>query len=145
MNTAIVSMTPKLVVSDADAALAFYTAAFGAAETERYTMPDGTIVYASMRIGDSVVAVKDEGHGDLAPTSAGGGPSIITLDVTDPDAVTSAASAAGATVVYPIADQAYGARAGRLADPFGHLWIVSAPLEDLSAAEIQRRVATMSD
>lgn len=52
---------------------------------------------------------------------------ILALDVDDADALGDAMVAAGATVVYPIQDWDYGSRGGRLADPFGHLWMISQP------------------
>lgn len=121
-------MYPRLVVTDAARAIDFYVAAFGAKETERHAGPDGKIVHAAVQLGDFVVAVKDEDGGDPAPTSLGGSPVILALQVDDPDAVGAAMERAGATVVYPIQDWEYGRRGGRLADPFGHLWMIDAPL-----------------
>ena len=120
---------PRLVVSDATRAIEFYVAAFGAEEVARHTDPSGKVVHAELKIGEAVVAVKDEGDGDPAPTTLGGSPVILALDVPDADAVGDAMVQAGATVVYPIQDWPYGARGGRLADPFGHLWMISQPLE----------------
>nr|MDT0664634.1 hypothetical protein [Micromonospora sp. DSM 115978] len=103
----------------------------------------GNVVHASLTIGPATVAVKDEGDGDPAPTSLGGSPVIIALSVADADAVAEAMVAGGAQVVYPISDWPYGERGGRLADPFGHLWMLSQRIEDLSPAEIQRRTLAM--
>ena len=139
----IQGLYPRLVVSDAALAIDFYVAAFGAVETERYTDPSGRIVHAMVEIGGLKVAVKDEGDGDPAPTSLGGSPVIMALDVSDADAVGDAMVKAGATVVYPISDWEYGSRGGRLADPYGHLWMVSQQLEDLSHEEVQRRTTAM--
>jgi PhnB protein len=123
------SMYPRLVVSDGARAIDFYVAAFGAKEVERHADPaTGKIVHARLHIGEVVVAVKDEGDGDPAPSTLGGSPVILALDVDDADAVGAAMERAGATVVYPIQDWDYGARGGRLADPFGHLWMISQPL-----------------
>lgn len=129
MTTASVSqLYPRLVVADAARAIEFYAAAFGAKELERHTGPDGKIVHAAVAIGDAIVAIKDEDGGDLSPTTLGGSPVLLALDVTDADAVGEAMVAAGATVIYEIQDWEYGQRGGRLADPFGHLWMVSHPL-----------------
>ncbi len=62
------------------------------------------------------------------PTTLGGSPVIMALDVDDADAVADAMLRAGATVVYPVSDQDHGQRSGRLADPFGHLWMIAQPL-----------------
>ncbi|HEY0638229.1 MAG TPA: VOC family protein [Pseudonocardiaceae bacterium] len=141
--THISGLHPRLVVSDAARAIEFYVAAFGATEVERYTGPDGRIVHAAVEIAGHTVAVKDEGDGDPSPTTLGGNPVIIALAVTDADAVARAMVEAGATVVYPVQDFEYGSRGGRLADPFGHLWMLDQPLEDLTPEEIQRRTTSM--
>lgn len=137
----IARIYPRLVVSDGARAIDFYVAAFGARETARYTDPDGAIVHAEIVIGDIPLALKDEGDGDPSPTSLGGSPVIMAVDVADADAVGERMVRAGATVIHPISDQPYGKRAGRFADPFGHLWMISQPIEDLTADEIQRRTA----
>lgn len=124
------AMYPRLVVSDGAKAIEFYAAAFGATRGERHTDGNGKIVHAELTLGNDIkVALKDEGHGDPAPTSLGGSPVILALDVDDADAVGDAMVAAGATVVYPIQDWEHGSRGGRLADPFGHLWMISQPLK----------------
>lgn len=141
MNSQLISkLYPRLVVSDAAAAIDFYTTAFGATEVERYTAPDGKIVHAAMTIGETMVAIKDGNDIDPPASALGGTPVIMALQVSDADQVGAAFEAAGGTVVYPIADQFYGERAGRFADPFGHLWMISQSIEELSAAEVQRRV-----
>ncbi|QSB16599.1 VOC family protein [Natronosporangium hydrolyticum] len=137
----IVEVHPKLVVTDGAGAIEYYRSCLGAREQTRFTMPDGKIVHAALTIGGATVSVKDEGDGDLAPTSTGGTPVIMELTVDDADAVAEAMVAAGGRIVFPIADQPYGQRSGRVADPYGHLWIISHPLEELTPAEIQRRLA----
>ncbi|MET9765333.1 VOC family protein [Streptomyces sp. NPDC006372] len=136
---AVTRLHARLVVSDGPRAIDFYRAALGAEEIERYTGPEGRIVHALLRIGEAVVAVKDADDADPAPDSLGGSPVIMALDVSDADAVAEAMLRGGATVVYPVADQHYGQRGGRLADPFGHLWTVSQTIEDLTPDEIQQR------
>ncbi len=127
--SSINSMYPRLVVSDATKAIDFYVTALGARAGERHTGADGKVVHAELTLADGItIAVKDEGDGDPSPTSLGGTPVILALDVDDADAVGKAMVGAGASVVYPIQDREYGARGGRLADPFGHLWMISQPL-----------------
>jgi uncharacterized glyoxalase superfamily protein PhnB len=126
--THIARLYPRLVVSDGAAAIDFYRTALGAKEVARHHDPDGKIVHAELTIGGVTVALKDEGYGDLAPTTLGGTPVIIALYVDDADAVGEAMTRAGATVLFPIADQPHGERGGRLADPFGHQWMVAQPL-----------------
>jgi PhnB protein len=124
--TEIHELYPRLVVEGGDAALAFYGKAFGGEVTERFTGPDGKIVHAMVAVGPVRFAVKDADEFDRAPT-AGAVPVIIALYVSDPDAVAQSMVDAGATTVFPVADQAHGERAGRLADPFGHLWMLARP------------------
>lgn len=116
---------PRLVVSDARRAIEFYARALGAEETMRYAGTDGTVAHAELSLGGFIVAVKDENEDDPSPTSLGGTPVQIGMRVTDVDAAAEAMVAAGATVVAPIADRPYGQRDGRLADPFGHIWVLS--------------------
>ena len=140
----ITGLYPRLVVSDGPRAIDYYRAALGAEEIERYTDPDGKIVHAMLRLGGAVIAVKDADAGDPAPASLGGSPVIMALDVSDADAVAEAMLRGGATVVYPVADQHYGQRGGRLADPFGHLWMISETIEELTPDQIQERTTDLS-
>lgn len=118
---------PRLVVRDAARAIEFYVAAFDAKETARYTDPNGRIVHAELVIAGATVAVKDEDDADRSPLTLGGTPVIMALYVDDVDALGERLSSAGATVIYPIADQEYGERGGRFQDPFGHQWMIARP------------------
>lgn len=140
--TEIQSLYPRLVVDGADAALTFYRDAFGAEIVERFTDPDGRVVHAMVAAGPVRFAVKDADSYDPAPT-AGGVPVILALYVTDADAVAARMVDGGATVIFAVDDQPYGERGGRLADPFGHLWMVAQRTEDLTPAEIQSRTGAM--
>jgi PhnB protein len=141
------TVTPRLVVRDGAAAIDFYSDAFGAIELgERFTGPNGELIHAEVRIGDSVVMISDEGEDGAparAPESLGGGTSAIMATYwEDVDAVWARAVAAGAEVVYPLADQFYGDRGGRLRDPFGQQWMLSQRIERVSAEEMERRAAS---
>lgn len=117
---------PRLVVTDAARAIDFYTSAFGAKEVARYTDDStGRILHAELELAGVTLAVKDEGDGDPAPPTLGGTPVVMALYVDDADAVGARMERHGATVVFPIEDQPYGERGGRLADPFGHLWMIA--------------------
>ncbi|MEL6185520.1 MAG: VOC family protein [Myxococcota bacterium] len=135
------TLTPRLVVEGADRAIAFYSDVFSAELIERYA--DGEhVVHAALRIGDAIFSLT-EAHpkfNNHAPTQVGGASSMLTLLVDDPDAVAARMVAAGGEVIFPIADQFYGHREGRVRDPFGHLWILSKILEELSPDEIQARM-----
>lgn len=136
--THILGLQPRLVVDDADQALAFYVAAFGGEVTERYTA-DGRVVHSVVTAGPISFAVKDAGDGDAGP-DGGRTPVIMSLAVSDADAVAERMLAAGATVIFPVSDHDYGDRGGRLRDPFGHQWMVAQRSEDLTPEEVQARL-----
>lgn len=124
----------RLVVDDAAAALDFYVAALDGRELSRYAEPSGAIVHAEVEVGDSVFSVTQaNGNVNRSPSELGGSPVLCQLQVPDSESRAAAMVAQGATVVIPVADQYYGSRDGRLQDPFGHLWLLSQPLGDLSA------------
>lgn len=135
---------PRLVVAGADAALAFYSTAFGATVTERFTDSGGQVVHAMVDVDGCRFAVKDADGHDPAPTE-GAVPVIIALYVDDPDAVAARMVAGGSTVIFPVADQPYGDLGGRLADPYGHLWMIAHRAEDLTAEQIQQGTTAMLD
>ncbi len=129
-----------LVVRDAPRAIEFYRTAFGATELMRLNDPDGNIIHAQIKIGDSPIDIAPEqGKYNRSPQSLGGSTVPIGLYVEDVDALADRAIAAGAKVIFPIADQFYGDRGGRLEDPFGHMWIVSTHKEDVAPDEMARR------
>jgi PhnB protein len=119
-----------LTVQGAPDAIAFYARAFGAKERERATTPAGKIV-SEMAIDGEIFFVVDENPDafNLSPTTLGGTSVRINLVVDDVDASTERALAAGATEIFPVADQPYGLRQGRVTDPYGHHWLLGTPLE----------------
>ena len=137
------SVTPYLMVRDAARAIAFYRDAFGAQEVMRFDDPAGRIAHAEISIGDSHVMLADETGEFVGPQTLGGAGVSLLLYVEDVDATFARAVAAGATVRRPVADQFYGDRTGTLADPFGHVWSIATHREDVSAEEMQRRMAAM--
>jgi PhnB protein len=136
------SIKPRLVVHDGAAAIDFYTSTIGATELHRFADPSGRLVNAELQIGDDVFSVTEERDDvNLSPVQLGGSPLLLTLTVDDADAVGAAMEQAGAEVVFPINDQFYGRREGRLRDPFGHLWIVGQVIESLTDEQIAERLA----
>jgi PhnB protein len=134
-------MSVYLVVTDAPAAIEFYSKVFGGTERMRLAEPSGRIGHAEVVIGDSVVMLADE-HPELGivgPKSLGGTPVAMHLRVDDVDAVCQRARENGATIEREPADEFYGARSGTLYDPFGHRWMIQTPTEDVTAEEMQRR------
>jgi PhnB protein len=121
---------PFLAVRDVAAAVEFYAAAFGAEEEgERLVAPDGRQV-ALLRIDGCRVGIATEAPelGTPSPETAGATTVRVSLQVDDPDAVAAQAVAAGASEMFPVADQPYGMRQGRVVDPFGHHWLIGRPL-----------------
>jgi PhnB protein len=141
------TVTPRLVVGDGDAAIDFYRRAFGAEEIgERFTDPHGAVIHAEVRIGNSIVMITagrdDAGAPARSPTSLGGVVSAVMATYwEDVDAAWQRAITAGAEVLYPLADQFYGERGGRVRDPFGQQWMLSQHTEDVSHDEMNRRAA----
>jgi PhnB protein len=105
-----------LTVRDAKNAIEFYRRAFGAAELSRQETPTGQIV---AELVDENVPAKN-----TAPATVGATTVRLSLVVDDPDAAFERAIAAGGAVVFPLADQVYGMRQGRIADPSGHHWLI---------------------
>ena len=128
------TVTPRLYVRGAANAIEFYKQAFGATELGRFADPSGKIIIAELKIGDSMVSLSEESpdYRNYSPQSIGGATAVITLNVEDADAVWNQATAAGAKEIFPLQDQFYGFRQGRLEDPFGHFWIISTRIEDVS-------------
>jgi PhnB protein len=129
-------LAPKLVVRGADAALDFYTRVFGARLTQRHAI-GGHVVFAEMQVFGTPVQVKDEDDTDPSPTTLGRPGVLFDVTTEDPDALAAAVVDAGGSVVFPVADQPYGARGGRVRDPYGHEWLLQTPLT-MSPAEVQQ-------
>lgn len=132
------SITPHLICEGASDAIEFYKKAFGAQEMMRLPGPDGKLMHASVRIGDSIVMLVDEmpEWGALGPKALKGSPVTIHLMVDDVDAVFAQAVAAGATVKMPVDDMFWGDRYGQVIDPFGHVWSIATHMRDLTPEEI---------
>lgn len=140
------TVTPYLIVADGDAAIAWYTRNFGAAELFRIPMPGGRVGHAELRVGDSVLMLADENPqmGAAAPAPSGTWSVSHMVYVPDVDAVFRRAVADGATALRPVATHFYGDRAGALRDPFGHVWTVATHVEDVPPDELARRAAAFS-
>jgi PhnB protein len=139
------TIVPHLTVKGASQAIEFYKKAFAAEEMVRLPGPDGkSLMHASIKIGDSVLFLVDEDpeRGCLGPQNRDGSPVTIHLYVEDVDAVFDQAVSAGAQVSMPVADAFWGARYGRLIDPFGHSWSLATQKENLTPEEIGKRAET---
>jgi PhnB protein len=127
-STPKTTLAPMLSVRNGAKAVEFYQAAFGA--DTLFRLDDGGSVVAQLSVQGAEFWVADESpeHANFSPETLGGGTVRIVLTVEDPDTVFDRAIAAGATMVWPVADQPYQWRVGRLVDPFGHHWEIGKPL-----------------
>ena len=135
------TLTPYLTVKDAPRAIDFYKQAFGAQVRGTHYSPDGKIMNADLKIGDSILMLAEEfpGMGAKSPLALGDSPVTIHLYVEDVDKLFNQAIAAGAKAVMPVMDQFWGDRYGMVTDPFGHRWSMGTHKEDLTPAEIEKR------
>jgi uncharacterized glyoxalase superfamily protein PhnB len=134
-----------LVVKGANAAIEFYTKAFGAKELYRMPMPDGRIAHAHILINGAGVMLCDEfpeyGGGCRSPQSIGGTSVSLHLQVADVDAAYAHAVEAGATATMPPQNMFWGDRYGKLDDPFGHSWSLATKVEEVTPEQMQERMA----
>lgn len=141
------TVTPRLVVRDGAAAIAFYCQAFGAEELgDRFTGPNAELIHAEIRIGDSVVMITEDAvDGPVRSPERTGGmvTCVMSLYWENVNVAWDRAVRAGAEVIYPLADQFYGERGGRLRDPFGQQWMMSQHIEDVPPEEMSRRAAAL--
>ncbi len=133
------SLTPSLAVHGAAEAIDYYRRAFGAEQVRRLRAPDGSVMHAELRVGDSIVIVYDE-LPDWGLPAPSGGPhsSSLMFYTADADAVFARAVAEGAKEVTPMADFFTGDRMGVLVCPYGHRWTVAARVAELPDAEVER-------
>jgi PhnB protein len=128
------TLTPYLVVDGAEKIIRFMKDAFGAQPVfEPMMRPDGKVMHAEYRIGDSVVMISDSSERAQA-TSA-----MLHLYVPNVDATYQKALKAGATSLMEPADMFYGDRSGGVKDAAGNRWHIGTHIEDVSPAELKRR------
>ena len=149
------ALSPNLIVRDAAKAVAFYERVFGAEQLYVSRLPNGAVLHAQLRVGESVFLVSEETMGmpeaqfakfekgvrTRSPLTLGGTSCVIELYVDDLEATFRRALDAGAKTKTPPMDQFYGDRVGQFEDPFGHVWGVGQVLEELDPAEVDRRAA----
>jgi PhnB protein len=135
------SITPQLALDNAAEALEWYKQALGAEELSRSLGPDGKVMHAEFKIGNSRVMVHDAMQGQKGPKALGGSPASLWLFVEDSDALYNRAVKAGATVQMPLDNQFWGDRAGAVTDPAGYSWWIATRKEDLTQAEMDERAA----
>src|SRR5437870_9420266 len=118
------TVTPQLTLDNAVQAIDWYKKALGAEEVSRAVGPDGKIMHAELRIGDSRIMLNDPMGGGKGPKALGGSPASLWIYVEDCDALFNRAVAAGeevdARAMGAIVDQFWGDGAGTFSDPHGY-------------------------
>ena len=138
-------ITPYLICKNAEAAIDFYTRAFGATELFRIGEP-GMVGHAELKIGDNAIIMLADEHPDigaLSPESVGGSPVTLMIYVEDVDKFTEKAVAEGLEVLKPVQDEFYGDRTGHFNDPFGHKWSFATHIKDVSPDEMNQKAKEM--
>jgi PhnB protein len=139
------TIVPELCVHNGLAALEFYKQAFGALEHTRMMSPDGAkLLHAELTVGGHGLVVFDEfsaseGGTLRCPRTLGGTGVRLILQVDDADAVVRQAVAAGASIMMPVTEMFWGARYGKLKDPYGHEWGINEQLEERAVADEAKR------
>jgi len=132
------TITPYLIVDGAAKIIDFAQKAFDAKlDHEATKRPDGSIMHASLRIGDSMLMISDASEHAKATTT------MLYLYVGDVDATYQKALKAGGTSVMEPADQFYGDRSGGVKDVAGNQWWLGKHIEDVSPAELKKRAEQM--
>lgn len=138
------SITPGIVLKDAKKAIDFYKKAFGAEVHMNMANPDGRVMHAELKIGDSMLFVGDEfpefAPDNKSPQSVGGAVTAsLFLYVHDTDSAFKRAVDAGAKPLMPPADMFWGDRFAKVVDPFGHHWGMATHKEDLTPQQMETR------
>jgi PhnB protein len=122
----------ELTLDKAGETIDWYKKAFGAEGISRSVGPDGTIMHAELRIGNSRFMMNDVMMGGKGPKAFGGSPASFWLYVDACDGLFTRAVNAGAEVRMPMADQLWGDRGGAVGDPEGFTWWIATRTEDLT-------------
>jgi len=136
---------PYLTIKNAADAIAFYQNAFGAELIMRMNMPSGAVMHAEMRIGQATFMLSEQNDdwGSKSPDMLGASPVTIMIYVPDVDALVERAVTAGANLIMPVSDQFWGDRSGSLVDPYGHNWMFSTHIEEVSEQDMAERAKAM--
>ncbi len=125
-------IVPMLVCADAASEIDFCKAAFGAIELSRRSAEDGSVVHATLGIGEHLIMVHGETKhlASRPPLVDGSSPVVIYLYIENVDSVIERAQAAGAKILTPLQDCFWGDRMARIADPSGHVWNVASRVDE---------------
>jgi PhnB protein len=128
------TITPNIVVDDAEGAVAFFKKAFGATEAYRLTMSSGKIAHCEVKLGDSVLNIGESMDGWPAHGL------VAQIYVENSDELFKRAIDAGAKEIMPMTDMLFGSHEGRVTDPFGNVWTIATLKEEVTPQEMQRRM-----
>jgi len=132
------TVTPSIVLKDCNKAIDFYKKALGAQELMRMPGPDGKMMHAEIKVGNSHVMMNDEIMGSKSAETLGASPVTFYLYVEDADSSFKKAIAAGCKEIMPVADMFWGDRMGAVSDPFGYKWNFSTHIKDMTPEEMKR-------
>jgi uncharacterized glyoxalase superfamily protein PhnB len=127
------TVTPYIVVPEVAKLIEFTKQAFGASEVFISKRPDGSVMHAEIKIGDSMIMMAEGGEGGKTFLA------MLHLYVDDVDAVYQRAIGAGAKSLREPTDQVYGDRSGGVEDSFGNQWWLATHTEDVTSEEMERR------
>jgi uncharacterized glyoxalase superfamily protein PhnB len=134
------TVTPSLTLRNAAEAIEFYKKALGAQQLMRMDGPDGKIMHAELKIGDSIIFLGEEmpSMGNKSPQTLGGATGGLYLYVEDVDKVFQQAIHAGGKEKMPVSDMFWGDRYGAFVDPYGYTWGISTRVHDMTQQEIEQ-------
>jgi len=140
------TVTPYLSINGAAAAIDWYKKAFGAKEIVREPTPDGKLMHAQIRIGDSIVMMSDvfPGASSQSPDVLGNSSVTLQVYVKNVDKLWHQAVDAGAKVTMPLDNMFWGERYGQLTDPFGHHWSLSEQIKMSKAERDEKQKQAMA-
>lgn len=139
------TLTPHIIVKDVAEAIAWYTKAFGAEEVLRLPAPDGSIMHAEIKIGNSVImmAPANEQMQSKDPNMIGGTAVTLHIYSEDVDALYKQATEAGGNGTMPPEDMFWGDRYAKLSDPWGHQWGIATHIADPTPEEMEKAMQEM--
>lgn len=142
------TITPYMVVNDVPTAIEFYKRAFGAEQLLRMDAPDGKVMHAEIKIGNSILMMTSEmdmgpGMKSQGPLTLKGTPVSFMMYVEDVDVTAKKAMEAGMETLRPVENQFYGDRCGTFKDPFGHIWSIATHIEDVPPELMKQKMNEM--
>lgn len=143
------TITPYMVVNDVPTAIEFYKRALGAEQLFRMDDPNGKVMHAEIKIGNSILMMTSEMESDKpamktqGPLTLKGTPVSFMMYVEDVDAIAKKASEAGMETIKPVENQFYGDRCGTFKDPFGHIWSIATHIEDVPPELLKQKMNEM--